>query len=808
MPLQKLQFTPGINKETTTFSNEGGWVDCDKVRFRMGFPEKINGWETKSSGFVGACRALISWQSLGLEQYIGLGTNLKYFVEEGGLYYDITPIRNTTAAGDVTFAAAQPTSVFVNGDFSDASTGTGPFPVTDTIGLPWKVFSPSGDKFSLRSAPPPSSLDPNAKVIRFSGGSIYGNVYQTFPTVDGEVYTVRFYNDHTTYGATNRATLRVDNTESDGTYIGVINTVTLTGEPQGYFTHTFTAEGPYSTVYWSTTTTSDPVLDPIQLEFTDVSVTPTNAQVSEVTVTDVNHGCRAGDFVTFSGATGLGGNITADVLNQEYVVERVIDTSTYVIQPRTANTPIEDYYVDGVIDTTSAAVYPNTSDTGNGGAASVGTYQINSGIDTSVFGTGWGAGTWSRGSWSSAAALSVLVETLRLWQHDTFGEDLIMNIRNGGVYYWDASVGTSARAVALEDLPGASNAPVVANKVIVSDIDRHVIAFGANPLGSTTQDPLLIRFSDQEDPANWTPSTTNTAGDLRIGTGSEIVTAVETRQQILVFTDKSLHTMQYLGPPYTFGVQMVAENITIRSPNAAVAIEDRVYWMGATEFMVYTGAVQNLNCTLKEYVFDDLNLGQTEKVFAAANTSYGEVWWFYPSGDSLNIDKYVVYNYEQNIWYNGSLSRSSWIDAGLSDYPLATGNDGSVYFHEFGIDADGNALTSYIQSSPIDIGEGEQFSYVNKILPDVSFRNSDTGGLPHNVTLNLKGYNYNGGNTLPGQNDDHVVSTSNTSLTEYDGKKDVRVRGRSIALKVSSDGVGTTWRLGSPRINIRTDGKR
>jgi hypothetical protein len=638
MPLQKLQFRPGINKESTSFANEGGWVDCDKVRFRQGYPEKINGWEIKTSGFVGACRALKSWQSLSLERYTGLGTHLKYFIEEGSIFYDITPIRNTTSAGDVTFSA--------------------------------------------------------------SSGS------------------------------------------------------------------------------------------------------------STITITDTNHGAREGDFVTFSGATSLGGAITANVLNQEYVVASVTNTSTYTIKARTADTPLSDYYSNGSIDTSGAEVDATASDTGNGGSSTVGEYQINSGLDTSVFGDGWGAGTWSRGTWNSAADLEILIETLRLWQHDTFGEDLIMNIRNGGIYYWDASVGTSTRAVALEDLVGASNAPTVANKVLVSDIDRHVIAFGANPLGSSTQDPLLIRFSDQENAADWTPTTTNTAGDLRLGTGSEIITAVETRQQILIFTDQSMHTMQFLGPPYTFGVNMVAENITIRSPNAAVSVEDSVFWMGTSEFMVYRGTVQNLNCTLKEYVFDDLNLDQAEKVFAAANTGYGEVWWFYPSGTSLNVDKYVVYNYEQDIWYHGSLDRSSWIDSGLADYPLATDNQGSIYFHEFGIDGDGEAIEAHVESSPIDIGEGDQFSYATSILPDISFRNSSTSGLPHSVTFNIKGYNYNGGTTLSGQDDNHVVSTSDVSLERFDGKKDIRVRGRSLSLKVSSDSVGTTWRLGIPRINIRTDGKR
>lgn len=793
MPLQKLQFRPGINKESTSFANEGGWVDCDKVRFRMGYPEKINGWETKTSGFIGACRALKSWQSLSLERYTGLGTHLKYFVEEGNLFYDITPIRETTAAGDVVISYE--VNLVSNGNFIKTSPGS--TSIDDWTNTNNAFVIDVGGYIDGGTIQNPS----NNNIASALG--VVGSLSQSVTTQPNVEYTLTFMVLNPSQPVDSSIVV-TGSSELVNTSITAFSPGATGSEPSAIQTVTFTADSASTEIKFVSETTS------CNLGFSQVLLLEPNPKLNELTVRDTNHGCRAGDFVTFSGATGLGGNITAEVMNQEYQVSRVISTSEYKVNARTGGTPLSNYYSEGTVVIPESAEVDGDywNDTDDSGTATVGEYQINSGLDTSVFGDGWGAGTWSRGAWNSAASLSILIETLRLWQHDTFGEDLIMNIRSGGIYYWDASIGTSARAVALEDLVGASNAPTVANKVLVSDIDRHVIAFGANPLGSSTQDPLLIRFSDQENAADWTPTTTNTAGDLRLGTGSEIVTAVETRQQILIFTDQSMHTMQFLGPPYTFGVNMVAENITIRSPNAAVSVEDSVFWMGTSEFMVYRGTVQNLNCTLKEYVFDDLNLDQAEKVFAAANTGFGEVWWFYPSGTSLNVDKYVVYNYEQDIWYHGSLDRSAWIDSGLADYPLATDNKGSIYFHEFGIDGDGQAIEAHVESSPIDIGEGDQFSYATSILPDISFRDSSISGLPHSVTFNIKGYNYNGGTTLPGQDDNHVVSTSDVSLERFDGKKDIRVRGRSLSLKVSSDSIGTTWRLGIPRINIRTDGKR
>ena len=640
MPLQKLQFQPGINKETTSYSNEGGWFDCDKVRFRQGFPEKIGGWgKIGVKSFLGSCRALWPWRTLNLDDFLGVGTHLKYYIESGEGYYDVTPIRLTTAAGDVTFAA--------------------------------------------------------------TNGS------------------------------------------------------------------------------------------------------------STLTVSDPTHGAVVNDFVTFSGAVSLGGNITAAVLNQEYQIFEIVDSSTYKIVARSVSS-LDNITDDGQYSPTP--VVANASDTGNGGSSIVGTYQINVGLDTSVTGNGWGAGAWARGSWGSAATVDLITDTLRIWTHDNFGEDLLINDMNGGIYYWDASAVNSLTnpAVAISDLAGADLAPTIAKKVIVSDVDRHVIAFGCDPLDNIgVQDPLLIRFSDQESVVDWRPSTTNTAGDLRLGSGSKIVTAVETRQQILVFTDVSLHAMQYIGPPFTFGINMISENITIRSPISVVAVDDTVYWMGKNEFYVYNGGVQTLPCSVKDYVFSNFNSTQAEKCFGAVNSAFSEVWWYYPSANSENNDRYVVYNYSQNIWYHGNLVRTAWVDRGVNETPIAAGRDGYLYNHEVGFD-DGSTnpaspIVAYIESSQFDIGDGDQFSFVRRLIPDLTFRNSTAETPIANFTV--KARNFPGGAYLQ-NNSKNVEKTASVPVEQFTQDAHIRLRGRSIAIKVDSDSTGTGWRLGSPRIDVRSDGRR
>ena len=704
MPLTKLQFRPGINRETTSYSNEGGWFDMDKVRFRFGFPEKIGGWEPSSSTyFLGTCRALHPWVALNGERYLGVGTHLKYYINEGGGYNDITPIRATTAAGDVTFSASANT----------LSAG----------------ISAIDDNIPLTSA----SGFPDSGIIKIGTEIIsYANI-------------------------------------SSNTLVGCVRGIRST---------TAAAHSSSAAVTCST-----------------------------IIVTDTDHGALENDFVTFSGAATLGDAVTAEILNQEYQVVYVKNDNSYYINVRSV-APISSITTSGGIDDT--LVFASTSDSGNGGSSVVGAYQINTGLDTTITGTGWGAGTWSRGTWGSAASLSASGQTLRIWSHDNFGEDLLINVRDGDIFYWDKTNGTSTRAVELASLAGANTTPIIAKKVLVSDRDRHIIAFGCDSQTNPgVQDPLLIRFSDQESLTDWAATATNTAGDLRLGSGSEIITAIETRQQVLVYTDVSLHAMQFLGPPFTFGINTVSENITIAGPLAAIAVEDNVFWMGAEEFYVYGGAVQRLPCTVRDYVFSDINTDQLEKVTASTNTAFSEVWWFYPSASSSENDRYVVYNYQQQIWYYGSMARTVWLDRGVEDLPVAAGTDHVLYFHEQGFD-DGSTnpasgISAYIESSQMDIGEGEQFVFLRRMIPDLTFRDS-TNETPQ-ATMTLKARNFPGGNYLQ-SNSKIVEKTASVPVEQFTDQVHVRLRGRSFAFKIETSDTGTTWRLGSPRVDVQPDGMR
>ena len=625
MPLTKLQFKPGVNRDVTSYSNEGGWYDCDKVRFRFGFPEKIGGWEKYTTDtYVGSARALHNWIALDGSNYLGIGTHWKYYIEEGTQFEDITPIRATTAAGDVTFAA------------------------------------------------------------------------------------------------------------------------------------------------------------------TDGSTT--------VTVTDTSHGAEQFDFVTFSAAVSLGGTVTAAVLNQEYQIQRVVDADSYEITLATA---------------------ANASDTGNGGSACVGEYQINVGLDTTVGGTGWGAGTWGRSTWGSAAPGGITTTTeLRIWSHDNFGEDLLLCPRDSNIYYWDKTNGTNTRAVELSTRTGTkTSVPQIAKQVLVSDQDRHVIAFGADGLGANSsatqgdgvQDPLLIRFSAQEDPIDWWPTASNTAGDLRLGAGSTFVQAVETKREILVWTDTALNSMRFIGPPFTFGLQQLASGITIMSPNAAIATEDFVFWMGIDNFYIYAGQTQQLPCTVKNKVFNDFNLQQKDKVTSGVNSEFGEVTWFYPSASASDNNRYVTYNYNEKVWTFGSLSRTAWLDRGTRSYPLAVGNS-YLYNHEIGYDDDGSAMNVFIESAAIDIGDGDRFAYIRKLIPDLTFEGSTNLTNPQ-ATFTLKA-RQNPGASFDSTGVGSAVQSQSTPVEEYTEQLDVRLRGRSFALRVESDSLGNRWKLGSPRVDIRNDGRR
>ena len=703
MPLTKLQFSPGINRETTGYANEGGWWDCDKIRFRQGFPEKIGGWvKFASQSILGTTRAIHPWTALDADEYIGFGTNLKYYVFGGGVYNDITPLRATSAAGAVTFAVGRTT---LASSMNDAQT---------TITLT------SATNFPV------------------TGGII---------KIDSEIMS----------------------------YSSVAGS-SLTGVVRGISGTTAAAHSSAAAVSSAT-----------------------------IVVTQTSNGVVVGDFVTFSGAVSLGGNMTAAILNQEYQVTGVVSPDVYTVSARTVST-ISSITVNGALSQTY--VFSAAGDVGSGGTATVGAYQINTGLDTSVSGTGWGAGPWSRGGWGSGASVTVPGAQLRIWTHDNYGEDLILNVKDGGLYYWDKSL-SFLRATSIYQMVGAQSAPRVAKQVLISDNDRHVVAFGCDDeFNPGVQDPLLIRFSNQEDFLDWRSLPTNTAGSLRIGSGSTFVQAIETKQQILILTDSALHSMQYLGPPYTFGINMISDNISIAGPNAAIAAGESVFWMGQGEFYGYNGVVSQMVCDVKDYVFSDINTSQFEKVYAGVNPNFGEVWWFYPSADSSENNRYVVYNYQQNIWYYGSMVRTAWTHTNTGIAPIACGTDGYVYLHETGND-DGStypasAINAFVESSGQDIGDGDQFAFMWRLIPDITFRNST--GNP-TALFTIKSANFPGADFS--QSDSRVVAkTSSVPVEQFTNQVYIRIRGRSFAFRVESSDVGAAWRVGIPRVDVRTDGRR
>ena len=622
MALKKLAFKPGINREVTRYTNENGWYECDKVRFRQGYPEKIGGWERISvSSFQGICRSLSNWITLASINLIGVGTHLKFYLEQGGGYNDITPIRATTAAGDVTFAAT-------NG---------------------------------------------------------------------------------------------------------------------------------------STT----------------------------LTVTDSGHGAREGDFVTFSGAVTLGGNITASVLNAEYQIVTVPSINTYTI---------------------TATATANSSDTGNGGSSVVGAYQIRTGEPYEVPLTGWGGGTWGAGTWGTG---SVSTESIRLWSQSNFGEDLIFGPRGGDIFYWDATNGVNTRGVYLSSLSGASDVPTQQNFILVSDVSRFVFCFGTTPLGSSTFDPMLIRWSDQEDPTNWTPAATNQAGSIRLSKGTEIVTAKQSRQEILVWTDSSVYSLQYQGAPIVWSTQLVGDNISIASQNAVAFSSGVAFWMGKDKFYAYDGRTQTLPCDLRRFVFNDFNELQYDQVTAGTNEAFDEIWWFYCSQNSQTNDRYVVYNYLEKTWYYGTMARTAWLDSGLRDYPLGASYQHNLVNHEFGTDDNETgtpaAITATITSGQFDIDDGDRFAFVWRVMPDMTFDGSTTDS-PH-ATMSLlplanSGSGYNSPTSEGGSNSGTVTRTATVPIEQFTGQANIRVRGRQMSIKIESDSLGVKWQLGSPRIDLRPDGRR
>ena len=696
MPLSKILFKPGINRENTRYTTEGGWYDGDKVRFRQGTPEKIGGWQRLSfNTFLGICRSLWNWVTLAGANLLGVGTTLKFYIERGGVYNDITPIRSTV-------------------------TLTNPF--TATLGS------------------------------------------------------------------------------------------------------------------------------------------------SVITVADTAHGCINGDFVTFSGATGLGGNITAAVLNSEYQIT-LVNSNVYTI--------------------TVGATANATDVSGSPGGGTVTTaYQINVGTEASVPVAGWGAGVWGAGL-GGVGGMSFTA--LRLWSQQNYGEDLVFGPRGGGIYYWDATGGVTSRGVLLRDLGGTAtitiaspavvtstvlytegaavvfsttgalptgitagttyfafnnvgltfqllnaagsivntsgtqsgtqritpnDIPLIQNFMMVSDTFRFIMTFGVNDYGSTTQDPMLIRWSNQDDPYNWTPDATNQAGSIRLSDGSEIVTALQTRQEIVVFTNSAVYSLQYLGPPNVWQTQLLGSNISIQSPNAAALASGVVYWMGVDKFYAYDGRVQTLNCDVRRYVFSNFNQTQATQVFAGTNEGFNEVWWFYCSADSAVVNRYVVYNYLEKIWYYGTMGRTAWLDSGLRPFPMAATYTRNIVDHENGINDNETGtplpIAANISSSEFDIQDGHNFGFVWRVLPDLTFENSSTSPEAQSPTVTMTLYGLsNSGSGVTSSAGAPVAASASYNITEqFTGQIYTRMRGRQLIFKIESNQLNTTWQIGAPRIDIRPDGRR
>ena len=726
MPLQKLQFRPGLNREGTDYSNEGGWYDGDKVRFRSGFPEKIGGWSRMANAqFLGLARALWNWVTLGGSNLLGVGTELKYYIEFGGGYYDITPVVFTsTPALDNCFTI---------------TSGSNAVTVVDA------QYTPNVGDF-----------------VTFSGANTISTSNVTNVILNSEFEVASRINS-TAYTITISVTANASATGGGNTVVAEYQ------QPVGL--NTFTVGTGWSAGPWPVNGIVTVLTDPFD------TVNTSNV----VTVTHVGHGLSNGNAVIFANADATGG-IPAVLLNT-------------LFYPTVANA--NAYTITAQIDATANV-------TGGGGTVTV--Y----------------AETGTRG-WGDPFT-SGIGQQLRLWTNDNFGQDLILAPRGSSVFYWDAALGVQVRAELLSKLSTAAGfdgtrVPTATLQVLSSAIQRFVICFGANPYdpitAATTFDPMLVRWSDQENPYEWVPEVTNQSGEFRLSSGSFIMCARATRQEILVWSDAAIYSMQYLGPPYVWGFQILQDNISIMSPNSAITINNVTYWMGVDKFFVYSGRVETLPCSLWQYVFDDINLNQSFQVFAGSNERYSEIWWFYCSQDSNTVDKYVIYNYLERVWYYGTMERTAWLDSGLRQFPMAADYNSRMLFHESAVDdVSGEQpvpINSYVQSSDFDIGDGHNFGFVWRILPDINFNGSNVNN-PH-VTMTVRPRT-NSGAPYGAANNPEVISADNYSggssydVQQFTGQVYTRLRGRQLAFRIESTTLGVSWQLGSPRIDIRNDGRR
>lgn len=733
MPLQKLQFRPGVNREGTTLANEGGWFECDKVRFRSGYPEKIGGWSALSyTAFLGTCRSLWNWITLQQYNLLGIGTNLKFYVEDtGGSYYDITPIKTTTT-GTATFAATN---------------GSSTVTVTDS-GI--------------------SNLQPG-DFVTFSGAtSLGGNItaavlnqeYQIQTVVSSSIYTI-----------TATATANASDVGNGGA--SVVAAYQISTGQNIATVGTGWGAGPWSP--YLTTTLTNPF-------------TASGSGVSVLTVTQTNHGLATGDYVYFTSIASNPCGINKAVLQKGFQITKVNANS---------------YTISTVI---GSFTYTTTSSAASGGAVTV---NYPDPTVTASYNRGWGVG------YASGVPLQ-----LRLWSQSNYGQELLFSPRGGALYVWDPGSGTTPAYATRGTQVTGTDVPVLINQIMVSDTSRLTIAFGCNdPLTPTVLDPMLIRWSAAEDYTSWAiDPATSQAGNNRLSRGSYIVGALQTRQEILVWTDQAIYSMQYLGPPYVYGFTLLADNISIISPNAMATANGVTYWMGTDKFYVYSGRVETLPCSLRQYVFEDINVDQAFQFFAGTNEGYSEVWWFYCSADSDTIDRYVIFNYLDRVWYYGTMGRSAWIDSALRPYPQAATLNNLIVYHEAAVD-DGStnpptAIDSYIQSSDFDIGDGHNYGFVWQIVPDITFDGSTTPS-PNYPSVNFTvrprqnpGTNYGSADSPTVKSTVSYAGQSTYNVQQFTQLVNTRIRGRQMAFRIESNSLGTQWQLGTPRINVRPDGRR
>ena len=786
MPLTSLKFKPGINRETTSYTNEGGWFNGDKIRFRFGYPEKIGGWSAYSDNtFLGTCRALFSWVALDGSKFLGVGTNLKYYIADGGQYNDITPIRRTSGTLSNIFGVTDGSKVVTVTDAGHGAVLNDFVTFSGATGLGGEVTA--------------AILNAEHKITKIVNNEVYEI------TLSGNAANSTDAADSTPGGSSIVATYQI-NTGLDTNFFGTgWGAGVWNGVDTNELTTTLAEELDASETAIDVTSASGMATTDVISVAGELMII-TNISSNTLTVTRGHGGTTAavhanGELLRLVKGYATASDDTVTLINGSSLASDVTATSVTVDSAAafTATGSANFIKIDDEImqytGTTSTSFTGLVRGTFNTTAA---THADNAAVIEASFG------------WGMTFTTTVAGANLTNWTHDNFGEDLLINVNNGGIYYWDRTAGTSSRAVELNTLTGSTLAPTIAKQIMTSDPDRHVIAFGCDPEANIgTQDPLLIRFGSQESLTAWQSLATNTAGELRLSTGSEIVVALQTKQQILVYTDVSLYSMQFLGPPFTFGLTEISRNITIASPNSAVAVNDFVYWMGSKEFYVYSGTVQRLPCTVLDYIFSNFNRDQIGKVTAGHNSSYGEVWWFYPSGSSSVNDRYVIYNYQEKVWYFGNLPRTAWVDRGINQYPIAASTDNKLYYHEFGQD-DGStnpssAISSNIESSQMDLGEGDKFLLASKLIPDITFRDSENSAPSASFTVQVRqnpGINYDATSAST------VTRSATTPVEAFTDEAFIRLRGRSFAIKVSSDDTGVMWRLGTPRIQLRPDGRR